>query len=310
MYVGGEVEMGRRLIGREPKVRRETSASEGGQGLGSWIKRHWLLSAAIGALVTSSVGFVVNRYVPGIIDKLSGKDPLRFTIREDPDAYTEGHSFVIRGGPPADVLPPAVSCQQVRSWAMGHGAIDGGRTHLKVSIEGLNDTPVLIESMHARVERRTEPISETVVSCLTEGEIGIIGIGFNLDEQPSPARSLSGEHGELGEPYFQSSNISVAKGEVLAMAVTAFTEGCFCQWRMEVNAVVEGERETFILDDGGRPFQTTAVVTLPPHKLAWYGGEWASCEGAVVCFPGSEPAPITGEYLSTLQEQGTIPVLP
>jgi hypothetical protein len=164
--------------------------------------------------------------------------------------------------------------------------------------------------MRARVEARMGPINNTVVSCLIEGEIGIIGIGFNLDEQPSLARSLSGEQGELGEPYFQGSNIYVAKGEVLPMAVTAFAERCFCKWRIEVKAVVEGEQQTFYLDDNGRPFQTTAVVTLPPHKIAWYGGEWARCEGPVVCFPGSQPSLIKGQFLRTLKEQETIPVLP
>lgn len=291
---------------------RDADGGDSAEGVnfGSWVKRHWLLSAAIGAVVTSSIGFLINQLGPGIIDALSGEEPLRFTVREDPDAYQAGHFFALPNDPPPGELPPDSSCQQVRSWAMRRGAIDGGRTHLKISIEGLNDTPVLIESMRARVESRMEPISNTLVSCLIEGEIGIIGIGFNLDEQPSLARALSGETGELGGPYFEGSNISVAEGEVLAMAVTAFAEQCFCEWRIEINAVVEGEQQTFILDDNGQPFLTTAGVTLPAHEIACYGEACIRCDGPVLCFPGEPPSPISGEYLRRLREQGTIHVLP
>jgi hypothetical protein len=263
----------------------------------------------VGALVTSSVAFLVNRLGPVIVEGLSQDPPLRFAVAVDSDAYTPGHSFAIQTEPPAGDLPQASSCQDVRRWAIEQGAIDGGRTHLKITIEGLSSSPVLIESMHAIVESRRAPISETVISCLTEGEIGIIGIGFDLDEQPSVARSLP-EDGGLGDPYFAGSNISVAEGEVLALGVTAFTEQCRCDWRIEVKAVVEGERRTFTLDDNGRPFQTTAVVTLPEHKVAWYGEEWASCHGPVICFPGSDPNPITGAFLKTLKEQQTVSVIP
>jgi hypothetical protein len=293
----------------QDRAKDGASTTKDGGGFGAWVKRHWLLSAAVGALVTSSVAFLVNRFGPVIIEGLSGDPPLRFTVAVDPDAYTAGHAFALQGEPPTGDLPEVPSCQEVRRWAMRYGAIDGGRTHLKITVEGLSSSPVLIESMHARVESREEPIDETLVSCLVEGEIGIIGIGFNLDEQPSVARTLL-ENGGLGEPYFAGSNISVAEGEVLALAVTAFAEHCSCKGRIDVNAVVEGERRTFTLDDNGRPFQTTAIVTLPEHRLALYGGEWAKCEGPVICFQGEDPSPITGRYLKVLKKQQTVPVLP
>jgi hypothetical protein len=193
---------------------------------------------------------------------------------------------------------------------MGKGGIDAGRTHLKISIEGLNRTPVLIESMRARVEDRREPIDDTLVACALEGVTGVIGIGFDLDEQPSLARSIK-KDGGLGRPFFEHSSITVAEGEILPLAVTAFAEQCFCQWRIEIDAVVEGERQTFVIDDNGQPFQTTAAVKLPSHRVVWWGGkEWTSCDGDVYCEPGLKPVPYTAEELESLRKEGTTSVLP
>jgi hypothetical protein len=65
-----------------------------------------------------------------------------------------------------------------------------------------------------------------------------------------------------------------------------------------------------MLDKNGRPFQTTAIVTLPEHELALYGGKWATCDGPVICVPGEDPSPITGRYLRELKKQQTVRVIP
>jgi hypothetical protein len=301
--------MGDPSRGKNQPADDNTESSAGPSGLGPWVRRNWLLSAAIGALVTSSVGFLVNQFGPEVIEGLSGDPPFRFVVREDDDAYTEG-TVALPHGPPTGAFPAAASCQEVRGWAMGKGGIDAGRTHLKISIEGLNRTPVLIESMRARVEGRREPIDDTLVACALEGLIEVIGIGFDLDEQPSLARSIK-QDGGLGRPFFERSSITVAEGEILTLAVTAFAEQCFCQWRIEIDLVVEGERQTFVIDDNGQPFQTTAAVSLPSHRVVWWGGkEWTSCDGDVYCEPGRKPVRLTAEELESLRREGTTSVLP
>jgi hypothetical protein len=277
-------------------------------GFGAWVKRHWLFSAAVGALVTSTVGLLVNQFGPGIIEQVTGEPALRIVVSEDNDAYTMGHSFALPGGLPTGELPVVSGCQQIRTWVMRLGGVDAGRTHLNLSIEGRSSSPVLIKSMRARIVTRSEPLQDTVVRCLLEGEIGVIGIGFNLDEQPSLARTLL-EDGTLGEPYFEAHNLTLAEGEVLPMSVTAFVEQCSCEWRIEIEAVVEGEEQTFMVDNSGEPFETTAIATLPSHKVVWYG-DWASCSGLVTCFPGEPSLPITGDFLRSLRREGTVSVLP
>lgn len=170
--------------------------------------------------------------------------------------------------------------------------------------------------MRVNVLHRQEPISNAVLTCPVEGELGVIQIGFNLDEQPPVARRVL-EDGSLGEPYFESSNIRVDEGEVLAMGVTAFAEECFCTWTIECDVVVDGERQTLSLDNHGEPFQTTAVVTVPSQRIILYAGELGFCDGEFTCFPdgdgipgGPPPQPISEDELQEMREQGTEQVLP
>jgi hypothetical protein len=283
-------------------------------GLGAWVKRHWLLSAAVVALVTSSVGFLVNRFGPEVIEGLSGEPPLRLVVsRVDP---ADGDRFAFPVAVSRDELPPPSSCLGIQGWLTEHGAIDAGRSPLTIAIEGLSSSPVLINSMRANVESRREPVSNAVLSCATEGELGLIQVGFNLDEQPPVARWIL-EDGGLGEPYFQTSTIRVEEGEVLAMGVSAFAEQCFCTWTIEFDIVVDGERQTLSLDNHGEPFQTTAVVTVPAQRIILYSGEWGICDGEFSCFPdgdgipGGPPAqPISEDDLQQMREEGTLQVLP
>lgn len=290
-------------------------------GLGAWVKRHWLLSTAMGALVTTTIGFLVNRFGPGIVEGITSEAPLRFVVSRVPPL--DGEAFALPGlvgegdlpGPPSARrgVPGVIGCFDILDWLARQGAVDAGDTRLKVSIEGLNSSPVLIQSMRARIEARRDPISNTLLTCPVEGEIGVIKIGFNLDEQPAVARILKDDN-TLGRPYFEGSGITVADGEVLAMSVAAFTEQCFCDWRIEIDAVVEGDRQTFVLDDHGRPFQTTAIVTVPSRRIVLYAGEVGYCDGEFSCFPDglpgqTKPTPIPEGELQELREQGTSQVL-
>lgn len=293
-------------------------------GLGAWLKRHWLLSTAIGALVTTSVGFLVNRFGPGVIELLSGESPLRFVVSRAPP--TDGEYFALPSAVPKGDLPgppsaregvpsgAAIGCHNIRGWLALQGAVDAGDTPLKISIEGLNSSPVLIQSMRARVDARRDPMANTVLGCPVEGEIGVVEMGFNLDEQPAVARVIQ-EDKSLGHPYFERSNITIAEGEILPLSVTAFAEECFCEWRIEIDAVVEGDRQTFVLDDHGRPFRTTAIAAAPSHRIVSYAGEWGYCGGEFTCMPDglpgrTKPTPIPEDELLELREQETREVLP
>lgn len=284
-------------------------------GFGAWIKRYWLLSAAMTTLVTASVGLLVNRFGPGILERLSGEPPLRFSVtHEDPG---DGSVFAFSSVIPRSALPPPVGCgSQMDPWLAQNEAVDAGRSRLKIAVEGLNRSPVLIQTMRARIVSRERPISGSVLTCATEGVLPAVEVGFNLDEASPVARALK-KDGSLGSPYFESAGLTVAEGEHVILAITAFAEGCFCKWVIELDVLVDGKQETLIVDDGGRPFETTATVTVPDRRIIMYAGEWGYCGGEFSCFPdgdgvpgGPPPQPLSASELEQLRQEQTVQVLP
>jgi hypothetical protein len=309
--LGGRVRE-RASMDRDTPGRPNTARDPQSSGFGAWIKRHWLLGAALTALVTATVGLLVNRFGPGIID--IGKPPLRFTVtHEDPG---DGSFFAFRRVIPRSALPPANGCgAHMRGWLARYDAVDGGQSGVKVTVEGLNRSPVLIESMRARIVSRTPPISGSVLRCVVEGVLPAVEIGFNLDE-PSPIARTMTEDGSLGTPYFEGAGLTVAEGEHVILAVTAFAEECFCRWVIEMTALVDGNMETFTIDDGGRPFETSAIVTVPARRIYLYGPDLGYCSGELSCFPdndgvpGPPPQPLSAKELKQLRQEQTVQVIP
>jgi hypothetical protein len=245
--------------------------------LAAWVKSHRLLSVAVGALVTASVGLVVDRFGPGILEDLTGEPPLRITVQEAPASYYEGNAAALPTGLPGSKAGYRGSCEDILRRLDEEGAVDVGESYLRVSVQGLHDSPVVIQDISARIVRRHEPIAHTIVSCPLEGQIDVISLGFDLDEPEPMARQY--ENDEFGAPYFGASAIRVDRGEPIEIDVIAVTEKCYCEWTMELVAIVDGEEETFVLDDNGQPFRTSASL-YPPNEpqQRWFvfGGELMS----------------------------------
>jgi hypothetical protein len=64
----------------------------------------------------------------------------------------------------------------------------------------------------------------------------------------------------------------------VTLAVTAATEECYSEWRLEVNLLVEGEQQTLVIDDEGEPFRTSAMVENPINNWIYYTS-WVRCGG-------------------------------
>jgi len=223
-----------------------------------------------------------------VIEKITNESPLRFVVGPDDTAYLvgtpSGSGFVLPAGKQDLPLPSVSSCEEVRRWVLSQGGADAGATYLQVVIQGRHSSPVLVQGVRALVVSREPAMHDTLVACPTEGQQPVIGLGFNLDREPVLARVLF-ENGKFGPPYFGGDNISVGNGELVTLAITARTQECFCGWKIEIDATVDGERRTFVLDQNGHPFYTNSLPEKAPHQLLWNaslkleGHPWAKCPG-------------------------------
>ncbi len=92
---------------------------------------------------------------------------------------------VIPGGkPPSGNAGPG--CSGFVPWVRRHGGVDGGHTLVRVIVQGLTATPVLIAGLSVRKQLVGGPVHGTEVMCPgTQGEAEIRAISVDLDRTPA-----------------------------------------------------------------------------------------------------------------------------
>jgi hypothetical protein len=71
--------------------------------------------------------------------------------------------------------------------------------------------------------------------------------------------------------------VTVAKDEPVLFNVVGYTEACDCQWTAEIPYTFEGKNRKLTIDDGGKPFRTSANTKAIRHY--WDGNQWALWTG-------------------------------
>ncbi|WP_262414554.1 hypothetical protein [Streptomyces sp. ST1015] len=199
--------------------------------------------------------------------------PLTWTV--DSHVWNQGcgHYYVI-DQPPAQVPPPPMS-QDARAWATAEGGLHGKETMVRVSVQGRSDTAVVLEALRVRVVGRGTPAGGNAYAmdqgcggALTPREFAV-----DLDKDRPIAHSMPGndagtELPAVSFPY----RVSAKDPEILL--VTARTTGCDCSWYLELDWSSQGRTGTVRVDDGGRPFRTTAITGLPRYVYDTLNRNW------------------------------------
>ncbi|MEV0000307.1 helix-turn-helix transcriptional regulator [Streptomyces sp. NPDC050848] len=189
-----------------------------------------------------------------------------------------GHTYLVDAGP--DRVPPPPAAQDAAPWAGAQGAVHGGDTLVRVSLQGRSPTSaVVLQALHVRVTGRAEPLGLPAYR-MDNGCGGAVTprrFDVNLDAPRPVARSVAGFDalaGEAGEeipavslPYAVT---STAPEELL---VNARTADCDCRWYLELEWSGEGRSGTVRIDDAGRPFRTSGIQG-PVYEYDTLGRRW------------------------------------
>ncbi|CAL9381553.1 hypothetical protein SUDANB106_01080 [Streptomyces sp. enrichment culture] len=204
-----------------------------------------------------------------------GAAPLSWTARSHVWRHGCDHRYLI-DLPPSRVPPPPVE-QDAAGWARSLGAVHGGETIVEATVYGAGAAPVVIEALHVRVTARRTPPARSVFA-MNDGCGGsLTPAAFSVDlDAPRPqAKPVDGYDGEGGRPLPATRlPYRVTADDPLALRVEARTEGCDCDWYIEVEWSGGGGGGTLRIDDGGRPFRTGAVRGRPEYRWALETGTW------------------------------------
>lgn len=178
------------------------------------------------------------------------------------------HDYVI-AKPPQQVPPPPTP-QDAPGWAASQGAVHGRTTDLRITVQGRDDSAVVLEALHVRVVSRITPAARRGIAYSMYEGCGAVLVprhfSVNLDAPRVLARSMPGNDPDRPAPAIDFPyQVSLRDPEVLLLS--ARTESCTCDWYLDLDWSSQGRTGTMRIDDHGRPFRTTAIESLPHY---WY----------------------------------------
>ncbi|MFE0207348.1 helix-turn-helix domain-containing protein [Streptomyces sp. NPDC058985] len=184
-----------------------------------------------------------------------------------------GHDYVI--AKPPDEVPPPPAPQDAAPWAATQSAVHGGETLVQLSVQGRSETAVVLEALRVRVTGRTAPAQGNAYA-MDQGCGGSLtprSFAVDLDKDRPIARAVAGNDSGTPIPAVRMPyRVSAKDPEVLL--VTAETSSCDCRWYLELDWSSQGRTGTVRIDDGGRPFRTSALEGLPRYVYDTLGRRW------------------------------------
>ncbi|MGW1672585.1 helix-turn-helix domain-containing protein [Streptomyces sp. NPDC002324] len=204
----------------------------------------------------------------------AGGVPLTWTADSQVWNLGCGHDYVI-GKPPKEVPPPPPP-QDAGAWAATQGAVHGRNTIVDITVQGRKSAAVVLTALRVRVVGRTAPAGGNAYA-MDQGCGGRVSPRYfdvDLDKNRPIARPVDGADLDIPLPAVRFP-YSVSADDPEVLMVSAETETCDCQWYLELEWSSEGRTGTVRIDDGGRPFRTTAIKGLPRYTYATENHRWA-----------------------------------
>ncbi|MEU5916240.1 helix-turn-helix transcriptional regulator [Streptomyces sp. NPDC047141] len=245
-------------------------------------RKVWLVLGAVAGVVALTLGAVL----------LPGRGPQPRQPAKPPAAppftYTVaslwengcGHTY-LADRPPARVTAPPLPADAAR-WAGALGAVDGGQTLVRVTVQGKGASAVVLHGLHVRVVGRARPLPWEAYR-MDEGCGGAVTPRrFTVDlDAPRPlARSRSGydASGQEGRTIpAVSFPYAVTAAEPEELLVSARAAGCDCRWFLELEWSAEGRSGVVrIGGPGGEAFRTSgrAKGSAPVRAYDSAKGRW------------------------------------
>ncbi|MGW6556611.1 helix-turn-helix domain-containing protein [Streptomyces hydrogenans] len=207
--------------------------------------------------------------------------PLTWTVASHLWANGCGHTYLAERTP----APPPEPAD-ARRWAAAAGAVHGGETLVRVSVQGRGAAAVVLQGLHVRVVERGTPPAWSAYR-MDDGCGGAVTPRrFEVDlDRPRPvARArdgydASGQEGRtlpaVSFPY------AVTAADPEELLVSARTARCDCRWFLELEWSAEGRSGTVrIGDEDGSPFRTSGTEGRPAYGYDSPGRAWITSSEA------------------------------
>lgn len=161
----------------------------------------------------------------------------------------------------ANIISPA----QLRNDWKGINTAQDQDSTIQVSVEGNRKGIVRIVNIQV-LKTCAEPLRGTYFYGPPQGSRSNLDLGFDLDEDNPSARvirswQIKDLSPHLGASYFFGHEYDLRQGEPLTLVLDSQTHNHSCEFRYQLDLVVNGKPTTEIIDNAGQPFRVSANLT-------------------------------------------------
>ncbi|WP_444951770.1 hypothetical protein [Micromonospora ureilytica] len=240
----------------------------------AWWKRPvtWLLTIVVGAVATwlgAVVLGMINQWKPAneLAEQLAGRGPVVvLDLKHVPYPQEGALDYVY----PAGFDLTRLDAKRPDDPTVEAGAVDIERSTWEITLVGTRDEaaeavdlrPVLVEPCRPPLTGIREPNP-------SQGDSKKVVLVTHVD-RPNPRMLVEDPDGEdAGAPFFATHKITLPKGEKNVIQVRALSAKQHCRWRLELDYLAEGRRQTMVISaPGDKPFEVTGRAD--DSAYAWF----------------------------------------
>jgi hypothetical protein len=218
----------------------------------------WLVGvvgSAIGSAVTVFVTGLVNPLLdPGaLLDQLSSGPPIHVVsvLRYADQGWVFDNPLTDPQVAQYDDLSFTPSSSEEYMEAIGGWPRD--YEEVALVLQSKRAKPVQILDLQPKVDGCHASPTSTLVLTRPEGGDSDPRLGVDLDDPRPSFIDTSVPKGE-SRSYFARHSMTLAPDQVLSVAIDAYAFDRACEWRVEADVLVDGKKESFLLDTGA-PFR-------------------------------------------------------
>ena len=177
-----------------------------------------------------------------------------------------GATWVTPKSPDQIRLPMPSGLSSWSQWSeVNAGGAQASPGQVEITIQGRSAAKVVLTDMKVRVVQRRGPLHGTAIDreCGDQGVVRWLAV--NLDRDPVALVDQDEFDAMMPDtPQWERKPIlfpyRVSLTDPETFVVKASTDGCDCDWVVDVYWSAQGQTGVLPIDDGGRPFRTTSTA--------------------------------------------------
>lgn len=183
--------------------------------------------------------------------------------------------------------PDNTNCDHLTDWIRSTKMVDRNSSQVTVTIRANKEAAITVNAIRPRIRSQQLPReSMPVLTCVPFNPYTKKPFDGTYLPKPDQDGALDGNSKftlDVKASFVLGESFRLEAGQIEEAYLTGFALACDCQWRIQLDLLVDGHPQTVVAGNGYEPFRT---VALPQRKLVDPRDKvWCLVQGRTVLVP-------------------------